>query len=375
MSLPDLITPAYGSGSLGEVVPSALGALGVPGWDNVLRLDSASSYVVLLIDGLGWNLLRRHRAEAPYLTSLADAGRAITAGVPSTTATSLTSLGTGLSPGTHGIVGFTSRIPGTGRLLDALKWDPRVDALDWQPRPTAFERARDSGVRTGVVTKRMFQSSGLTAAGHRGATFHGADYLGERIAAVASAAEWPRSLTYVYDGDLDSTGHRHGCASRAWRCQLAVIDRWAELVRDALPRETALVVVADHGMVDVPLASRLDVDLEPELLTGVTLFGGEARFRHLYCDGHPAEKVAARWRERLGDRALVVLRAEAVAAGWFGPVEPRVLPRLGDVIVASVAELAVVSASRFRHEASLLGLHGSLTTDEMLVPLLVDPGR
>ena len=142
----ELVRPAYGSGSLGDVVPSALAALGVDGWSNILGLPAATSYVVLLVDGLGWNLLRRHRSEAPYLSSLADRGRAITSGVPSTTATSLTSLGTALPPGAHGVVGFTSRIPGTNRLLDALRWDARVDPMEWQPHPTAFERAAGVGV-------------------------------------------------------------------------------------------------------------------------------------------------------------------------------------------------------------------------------------
>lgn len=373
MTSRDVVEPRYGSGSLVEVVPSVLGALGVPGWADVLGVGPASSYVVFLVDGLGWNLLRRHPAEAPYLSRLADRGRAITACVPSTTATSVTSLGTGLPPGTHGLVGFTTRVPGTRRLLDALRWDARVDPFAWQPWPTAFERATRAGVRVSVVSRRAFRNSGLTVSGQRGGEHVGADYVGERLAAVVEAAERPGSLTYVYEGDLDSTGHRHGCASAAWRWQLTMVDRWAETMRAALPAETAVVVVADHGMVDIPLADRLDVDEEPSLMSGVTVFGGEARFRHLYCDDVATGPIAKAWRERMGDDAVVRLRDEAVEEGWFGAVQESVLPRLGDVMVASVGGTAVVSGSRFPHEASLLGLHGSLTADEMLVPLLVDP--
>ena len=104
------------------------------------------------------------------------------------------------------------------------------------------------------------------------------------------------------------------------------------------------------------------------------MFGGEARFRHLYCEGGAVDDVAARWRERLGAAAWVVTRDEAVGEGWFGSVDSAVRPRLGDVIVASRSDVAVVSTSRFPHEAELIGLHGSLTADEMLVPLLLDAG-
>jgi hypothetical protein len=372
---PRIVLPAYGSGSLADVVPSALAALGAAGWANVLDLPAAGSYVVLLVDGLGWNLLRRHATAAPYLSSLAERGRAITSGVPSTTATSLTSLGTGLPPGTHGVVGFTSRVPGTDRLLDALRWDPEVDPVEWQPHPTAFERAVQAGVAVSVVSQRGFAGSGLTLAGQRGAAYLGADLAGEKIAATVQAATVEGSLTYVYDGELDSTGHRHGCQSPAWRYQLAMVDGLAEQLRGALPPEVTLAVVADHGMVDVAPERRVDVDLETDLRTGVRLVGGEARFRHLYCESGAAADVRARWHDRLGPAAVVVSRDAAIDSGWFGAVDPGVRPRLGDVLVASVGDVAVVSSERFRHEATLVGLHGSITADEMLVPLLVDPGR
>jgi len=366
------VLPHYFSRSLVDVLPSAVSALGVDGWDNPLGLPDAPSYVVFLIDGLGWNLLRNHNDEAPYLNSLAVGRDPITCGVPSTTATSLTSLGTGLAPGAHGVVGFTSRIPGTDRLLDALRWDRSVDPRQWQPHDTVFVRARKDGVTATTVSKRSFEGSGLTEASQRGATVVGADTADERIAGAVASAAGSLSLTYVYDGELDATGHHLGSSSWAWSQQLAMADTFAARLRESLPGECALVVTADHGMVDVAAEDRVDVDDEPELLGGVVVFGGEARFRHLYCVAGAVDDVAARWRERLGAGAWVVTRDEAVGEGWFGSVDAAVRPRLGDVIVASRPDVAVVSSSRFPHEAQLVGLHGSLTADEMLVPLLVD---
>jgi len=67
----------------------------------------------------------------------------------------------------------------------------------------------------------------------------------------------------------------------------------------------------------------------------------------------------------------VLTREEAVGRGWFGAVTPSVLPRLGDVIVACHGDTAVLSTTDFPYEASLVGLHGPLTPDEMLIPMLV----
>ncbi|MEJ7796808.1 MAG: alkaline phosphatase family protein, partial [Nocardioides sp.] len=205
----EFLEPAYGHRSLGDVVPAVAVALGVEGTlpRTGLELPDAASYVVFLVDGLGSRLLERYAHAAPYLSSLLVDQQPGTAGVPSTTATSLTSFGTGLTPGAHGLVGFTSRVPGTDKLLNALLWDKEVDPLEWQPHPTAFDLLTAAGVPVTVVNKREFWGSGLTVAAHRGADFVGADRVGERLAGAVLAASARPSLTYLYDGDLDWTGH------------------------------------------------------------------------------------------------------------------------------------------------------------------------
>jgi len=367
----EFVEPAYHDHSLADLVPAVASAIGVPGFGRVdgLRLPDGPSYVLFLVDGLGAELLRRYAHAAPFLSSLVEL-RA-TACVPSTTATSLASLGTGLLPGQHGLVGFTARIPGTDRLLNHLIWDKSVDPVEWQPHPTAFARLAAQGVAVTTINKREFAGSGLTVAAHRGADFVGVDKVGERIAAVLEAARRTPSLTYVYDGDLDWTGHKFGVASTAWLQQLAMIDATAEHLREVLPSAARLVIVADHGMVDSPMSSRVDVDADLALRDGVALLGGEARFRHLYCRPGAADDVAAIWRERLGVRADVLTREEAGERGWFGPIDASVRPRIGDVVVACHGDTAIVSTTDFAYENTLVGLHGSLTPDEMNIPILI----
>ncbi|TDO44349.1 type I phosphodiesterase/nucleotide pyrophosphatase [Kribbella sp. VKM Ac-2527] len=373
MSGPTPMLPAYGGGSLADVLPSVAGALSVPGEQNTLGLPPAPRYAVLLLDGLGWNLLRRNADLAPYLSSLT--GRALTSGVPSTTAASLTSLGTGLPPGAHGIVGYSSIVPETGALLNALAWDKPVDPRIWQPHRTVFERIAAAGVATRNVSKARFDTSGLTAAAFRGSAHRGADTVDDRLDATRFASrEGSSSLVYVYDSQLDYTGHGQGCESWQWRKELAAADTFAQRVRSSLPRDAVLVVVADHGMVDVQPDNRIDLDADPALLNGLRLIGGESRFRHLYCVDGATPDVVATYQERLGDQALVLTREEAAGRGWFGPVEERVSPRIGDVVVASLGSIALVAGQRFPQEAALIGLHGSLTDDEMAIPLLIDEG-
>jgi len=367
------VEPAYSRRSLSDVAPAVAQALGRPIGDppSGLVLPDAPSYVVLLVDGLGARLVERYREAAPYLAALLDGSETGTAGVPSTTATSLTSLGTGLPPGAHGLVGFTSRIPGTERLLNALFWDKEVDPLEWQPHATAFSRMQAAGVAVTVVNKREFRGSGLTVASSRGGEYVGADRVGERIAAAVEASAAGPSFTYLYESDLDWTGHRYGVDSPQWLQQLTMVDAEVEQLRAALPASTRLVVVADHGMVDSPAEHRIDVDEHLELRDGLLLFGGEARFRHLYCRTGAEADVLAAWASFLGDRAEVLSRDDAIARGWFGQVSAPVYPRLGDVVVAMRDDHSVFSSVDFAYETTLVGLHGSLTPDEMEIPVLV----
>lgn len=369
---PGFVEPIYGGRTLGDILPAVATALGVDvGFHATsLVLPPAKQYVIFLVDGLGHRLIESHAEHAPYLHALLrEPG---VAGVPSTTATSLTSLGTALSPGQHGLVGFTSRIPGTEKLLNALFWDKQlVDPLEWQPNPSAFARLRSVGVSATVVSKQEFMDSGLTMSGFRGADFVEGDKIGERIAAAVAASSESPSVTYVYDGDLDWTGHRYGVDSAQWRAQLAAVDASVEQLRESLDPGVRLIVLADHGMIDCPDEARIDIDEHPELRSGVQLIGGEARFRHLYCSGRAVADVLATWREFLGDRAEVLARDEAIDRGWFGGVVPQVRPRLGDVVVAAREQTALISMTDFPYENKLIGFHGSLTAVEMEIPILI----
>lgn len=370
----DFVAPAYHARSLGDVVPAAVHALGlgdaVGPAPSDLTLPEASAYVVFLIDGLGANLLQRHAQDAPFLSDLLASQPPGTAGVPSTTATSLTSLGTGLTPGEHGLVGFTSRIPGTDDLIQALAWNPSVDPDTWQPHPTVFEQLGRAGVATSVVNKSAFAGSGLTRVGFRGGAFVGADSVDARIEEVVAQTRRRTSLTYVYDSDLDAAGHKHGVASWQWVQALSEVDEEAERLREALPADVRMVVVADHGMVDCPPELHIDIDGSRALRSGVRLLGGEARFRHLYTQPGANDDVVATWREELGERATVLTRAEAFAAGWFGHPSHSVEPRIGEVVVAMHGQHALVSSVDFAYEMTMVGYHGSLTPDEMLIPIL-----
>ncbi|MEV4867625.1 nucleotide pyrophosphatase/phosphodiesterase family protein [Streptomyces syringium] len=374
--------PRYGTGSLADLLPTIASGMGVPGLPAGMELAPADRVCVFLIDGLGWELLRAHPAEAPFLhsllgTSMNGTGEPMTAGFPSTTATSLASVGTGLPPGAHGLPGYTVADPATGQLMNQLRWRPWTDPHVWQPYPTVFQLADAAGVHTCQVSAPDFQHTPLTKIALSGGTFHGRlsgedrmDLAADRLAAA------DRSLVYTYYSEVDGKGHRFGVDSDEWRGQLMYVDRLAQRLAEQLPPRSALYVTADHGMIDIPFdpESRIDFDEDWELRAGVALLGGEARARHVYAVPGAANDVLAVWREVLGEQMWVAGRDEAIEAGWFGPpgdgVDDRVYARIGDVVAAARDDIAIVASETEPNESAMVGLHGSMTPVEQLVPLL-----
>ena len=374
-SLPEIVVPAYHSTTLGELMPSIGAHLGVPGCtEDAYGLPHSARYVVVLIDGLGWNLLRRALLAAPFLASLLGGAQPITSAVPSTTVTSLGSLGTGQPPGQHGLVGYTSRVPSTGEILNALTWESDLVPTVYQSKPTFFERAAETGIAVTTVALARFQGTGLTEAALRGAAFvpfsdESAEEL--RIALIAEAAlRGDRSVVYAYERELDHCGHVHGCSSANWLQQLARIDAMCERLRAALPSQVTVIITGDHGMVDIPSEQRIVAEDDPALMAGLSALAGEGRFRQLYVDREPPRRVAERWRARLGDLAWVRTRDEAIDEGWFAAIDDQLRERWGHVLVALRGDWAIMT-SAFPREFTLIGMHGSLTPAEMLVPLLV----
>ncbi|HET7531143.1 MAG TPA: nucleotide pyrophosphatase/phosphodiesterase family protein [Mycobacteriales bacterium] len=371
--------PRYGEASLADVGPSLLAALGVEGETDTLGLGELQRAVLFVVDGLGWQQLQAERDVAPYLASMT--GRALTAGFPATTVSSLASIGTGLPSGQHAMTGYSSYVEEVGSVVNWLAWRPVGEGGDIrdrlvpevvQPQPTVWERADRAGVATTICTFDNFAETGLTRAVLRGGRWGGTYAEGDAVARAAEASDrGHRSLVYVYVSALDLVGHMRGPDTDAWRGQLAIVDRIAAELSRRLPPEAALFVTADHGMVFVPDEAKVDADELPSLRDGVVALAGEPRARYVHVAPGAVDDVQATWREVLGDGWEVVRRDDAIAAGLFGPVvSTAARERIGDLIALSLGNGGVVERRRTPRLSAMPGQHGSVTDDELLVPLL-----
>lgn len=378
---PPIPVPRYSTRSLAELVPSLLGSLGFGATPNPLQLPEGERCCLLLVDGLGAELLSANREVAPFLNSLAQ--EPLTAGFPATTAASLTSVSTGLPPGEHGLVGYTMALPGYDRALNALTWSlygvgARTDLRDaivpetFQAAPTLGERALSMGLLVHHLGPAFHEGSGLTRAIARGTRFHPADSLEALTDIAVRLLDNPRVFVDAYFSGLDAAGHVHGVNSQAWRSELMHIDNAVRMLAERLPEGTILIVTGDHGMVDLRPEERLDLADHPALSRGVRLLAGEARARYIMTVPGARDDVLETWRSILGDRMWIWTREEAIATGIFGPaVTAAARERIGDIVAAAFRRVGIVQRDVDPAQARLNGHHGSLTAEEQRVPLLV----
>ena len=356
---------------LADITNSIFNSLSVPETIDSLSLGSAENReVLILIDGMGQDAIDKYGDQFPIFDELKQVKKLYT-NFPSTTATSLSTLGTGVLPGVHGMLGYTVRVPRSdNRLLNALKWDERVDPVMWQKVPTLFERAVLAGVSVTHVAAKRYEGSGFTQAALRGAKYVGANGVDEMATAVSAALKPQPSFVYTYLNTLDSAGHSDGVGSDKWLNALQQVSEFITKVKQLAPAGTRIWVTSDHGMVNS--TEQVILGQDNKLLENVTLIGGEPRARHIYIKEGAASETIAQWQEFFGNKAKVLSKESAIKDGLFGPVVTEDShDRLGDLIAIANNDLILVDPARVREESSMVGHHGGVTDIEVEIPLLL----
>ena len=359
----DLVLPDYGGPCITNIVPALLGPPDeMPSWLPALLAD-ADQIVLFVVDGLGWEQVQARLARVPTIATME--GTAITTVAPSTTATALTSLTTGLPPGQHGVVGY--RIAVHGEVLNVLRWSTAAGDARQSIPPAKFQPAPPFlGERPPVVTRAEYRTSGFTGAHLDPARYWGYRTLSTMVTEVDRRLRASEPFVYAYYDGLDKVAHEYGLGEH-YEAELTWIDHTIERLLAVLPRRAALVVTADHGQVDV---GDNVVDLRADVLALCSMQSGEGRFRWLHARPGRAGALLDAARDAHEGDAWVVTREQTVADCWFGPeVNDAALARLGDVALVARRDVAF-NDPLDTGPYHLIGRHGALTSAEMFVPLL-----
>jgi hypothetical protein len=362
--------PDYAGANVRGLIPALLAprANAMPAWVPRCAAD-AEQVVLLVVDGLGWEQLQERRHLAPTLVAMQ--GGPITTVAPSTTATALTSITTGLTPGEHGLIGY--RIDVGGDVLNVLRWwaDRQGDGRRLYAPASMQPFVPFLGHEVPVVSKADLEASAFTVAHLRGSRPEGWRVASSLPVLIGQLLRSGERLVYAYYDGVDKVAHERGFGAY-YDAEIATVDRLIGDVIDALPDGAALLITADHGQVHVA-----DNTLSPsrDVLALTHHTSGEGRFRWLHARPGLRDDLLKAATDAHGDVAWVVTREQTLDEHWFGPVvSPPVQSRLGDVALVAYAPVSFDDPSD-TGPYPLVCRHGSLTAAEMYVPLIATTPR
>lgn len=340
---------------------------------------------LVVIDGMGQQLLSARRGHIPfmrpYLSQLPEVlGQPLKTCVPSTTVAALTSLHTGLSPAKTGMLGYQCWDEDAGRVLNLITFEGfKRPAQSWCDYPTFFTYATKAGMQSRALVPPDFVGSTLSEITLRDADFKVSTELSKRANDALQAFKQGVDYVYLYWSGLDHWGHTLGWSHPRWIQELESIDRFLSDLHSCLPGDVALVVTADHGMVNVSADTTVDI-AESGLASQVEAVSGEPRALHIRLreeclEDHPSgnhtrsapkASVTSKWQEYVGKRGQVVSEYRPV----YGDI---LLPeRIGDFTIFAKGNYQFVD-TRFHNPSVLemVGVHGALTPQEMEIPLII----
>ena len=392
------------------LAPEAAAQLELPGLDaSVLPADlteDVRTVVVVVADGLGHLQLEREIAagNAPNLAELI--GRAaladpcvayapMTSVFPTTTVAALGSVNSGVAPSHHGLLAYTLFLPELDMVAEMIRWGPlnrRVSFADpeFDKSPEAFfwaqttyARLHAAGVgRTFAVNPSGFSGTALTRMLHQQATYAGyiaTSSLPPIVSRIVHESQEP-TYVYAYWPTVDTIAHVIGPLTPEHSSEVAAFDfQFGRLLRALADRHDTLVLLtADHGHIDTRPEDAVNFADHPRLLSMLKAIpAGERRATYLHPREGATKEVAAYTRENMHAAAATMLRDEAVAAGLFGPgpLSERAAGRIGEVLLFPRGAVQLVAPIENPDGTPMKvptfrGLHGGLTPDEAVVPLL-----
>ncbi|EXI68390.1 MAG: Type I phosphodiesterase / nucleotide pyrophosphatase [Candidatus Accumulibacter adjunctus] len=342
-------------------------------------LAGARNILLLLVDGLGLRMLSRHPGSPQLQRHLVGS---MTSVFPSTTASAITTVMSGLAPAQHGLSGWHMYLDEIDQTLAILPLTPRQEAPRLLPEQlparlfshaSLFEALRRE---CWVVAPRSIAGSPFNAWHSRGARVAAYATLPEMYSCLAQLLLESVSPRYVYAyyPELDSLSHHYGSDSRQAQRALADLDAgFGGLLRVLRGSNSWLLVTADHGFIDSPARRVISLDDHPGLAALLQRpLCGERRVAYCYVAESDRPAFEAYVRRHLSRAVHLYASEHLVAAGWFGPPpwHPRLLSRIGDYTLLMKDNWTIKDWLPGERHFSMLGVHGGISASEMRIPLI-----
>ncbi|TXT57533.1 MAG: hypothetical protein BAJATHORv1_10235 [Candidatus Thorarchaeota archaeon] len=339
--------------------------------------DTHSSLLLLVIDGLGYNCLRRQIHSGPLRDNLTAR---LTSVFPPSTGPVISSLFTATPPAQHGITGWYVYLKELGVVTQFLPFvtmannhpmDIKISDFIGSSSILRAPRVKSVTVQPEDIVDSKY-SSYMSGHSHR----EGYEGLGDLIDSLSfELSRKGKKFVYAYYGELDHLSHKFGCEHEKTLNHLELIDeKIGNFLEHNLPRDVRVIITADHGMVDATRDTLILGEDHPALTDTLTMpVCGDTRTGYCYVRPSRVDNFLNYIDDNLSHACYVRESSELVDEGWFGykTPSPTFEGRIGDYVLMMKENYAYLNHFPGRNRKIILGHHGGVSEEEMYVPLIV----
>lgn len=336
-------------------IPTVGGTLSLA--DKYLQKDY-KNVVVLILDGMGKSILEGALDEnGPFRSQLAGIYKSV---FLSTTVAATTSAMSGLQPCEHSWLGWDCYYPQVDKNVTVF-----LNTVQGTDEPAAdYSVAWTVTPYENVVT--TINKAGGKAYGCAPFLEPYPKSIEEICARIKDLCEEPhQKYIYAYWNQPDGFLHRNGCNSNIVKEALENIETNVNKLADEL-EDTLIIVTADHGHIDTDYVVLQNYPKICNCL--VRLPSLEPRVLNFFIKEDKKEIFEKEFRKEFGEKFLLMPMEEAIDKNLFGTGKHHENFRsmLGDYLAIATDNLTI-----YFNDERWVTMHGSLTEDEMLIPLIV----
>ncbi len=366
-------------------------------YKDAIDIHGIKKVVMVVLDGFGYEMLLDAK-NAPFFRKFANAGvlKPITTGFPSTTAASITTINTGLTPQEHGLPEWVIYLNEISMLVNSLPFTSLigneqlagkgVDPSVLYEGTTIYQKLKRQGIPSIAFMHKSLVNTAYTKVMRKGSVAQGFANASDGILELGRKLESVKGKAYInfYVDNIDSATHFYGPKTDQSRAAIESLSCLFEKelvskVATKAAEETLIVLTADHGHIGVDGQKTLFLNNDRKLL-GMFKKGrdgkhinpsGSARDVFLNVEERHVDEACDHLSRRLKGIAKVMKTEDAISSGLFGTgkVSSRFRDRIGNILLLPYGNGKVwyehVKGVKSVHK----GEHGGLSSSEMLIPL------
>jgi hypothetical protein len=361
--------------------------------------------ILFLLDGFGYNQWIQYMERYVFLKTISEKGIVIplTSVFPSTTASSLTTIHSGLTPQEHGLLEWWVYFEEIDRIIQTLPFKPiyskdQDELLNKGVNPgilfsgrTLYEDLNRVGISSFAFINEAYKETAYSKL-----VFEGCEIVpyksGSNLMTVLRNKLTDVSTPVyfnVYWSLIDNAAHEYGVHSERYLDELDLIfnllqEEFLNKLSPQTAENTMIMVTADHGHINVNPEETIYLNHFPEVVNNFRvgqseekiLPWGSPRDVYIAVDDTKRDYVLSFLTKTLESRAMVISTEDALEQSLFGhgTLHKQFRSRIGDILILPKDNYTVWYEHIEGNKFTLSGMHGGLYPDEMLIPFVITKG-